>query len=61
MMVNHLKQPLNSKKYTISLKNLILITFLLITISSDAQQERPPEDYDLNICAQFIKVILLTF
>ena len=33
MMVNHLKQPLNSKKYTVSLKSLILITFLLITIS----------------------------
>ena len=48
MMVNHLKYPLNSKKYTISLKNLILITFLLITISSDAQQERPPEDYDFK-------------
>lgn len=61
MMVNHLKQPLNSKKYTISLKSRILITFLLITISSDAQQERPPKIMILNICAQFIKVILLTF
>ena len=61
MIVNHLKQPLNSKKYTALLKSLILITFLSITTNSDAQQELTPKIIVLNICAQFIKVIRLTF